>query len=110
MKKWQSIVLEELYSLLNKIGNIGDLTAVNMKRMIACTQANQRASMVLSATFFENDPDKASKYLRELRLLSRWNFPDRYGNLTDEEKQINERLRQHAVKHQIEIFFSINEV
>lgn len=87
MKKWQHEIIERLYSVQNKIGALGDLTAVSVKNLLACKQANQQASLILAATFFEEDKEKAETFLKEIELLSRWNFPDKNGRLSDEDKK-----------------------
>ena len=105
MKKWQKEIVDNLYTLTNRIGSLGDLTAVNIKKLIACTKANQHVSTILLATFFEEDKEKAERLVNELELLSRWNFPDKNGCLSDEEKQLNTKTEQLAEERGLNFFF-----
>lgn len=105
MKKWQREVIDRLFSVQNKIGALCDLTAVNIKNLVACKQANQQASMILSATFFEENKEKAETYLKEIELLACWNFPDKSGRLSDEEKKLNEKLEKTAKENGVNFFF-----
>lgn len=105
MKKWQREIIERLYSVQTRIGVVCDLTAISIKNLLACKQANQRASLILSATFFEEDKDLAEMYLKEMELLARWNFPDKNGRLSDEEKKLNDNLEKTANENGVKFFF-----
>ena len=106
MKKWQREIIERLYSVQNKIGAVGDLTAINIKTLVAYKQANLQASMVLAAAFFEENKEKADMLLKEIELLSCWNFPDKNGRLSAYEKKLNEELEKTAKDNGIKFFFN----
>ena len=105
MKKWQREIIDELYGIETMIGTVGDITAISTRCLIARTQANQQVAKIISATFYEQDKDKAKKLIDELELLRRWNFPDKNGRLSAEEKQLNKKLEAIAEENNLDIFF-----
>lgn len=106
MKKWQRNIVDRLVDATNQIGSVSDMTAISTKRLIACTKANMRAYSILVATFYEEDKCKAERLINELELLTKWNFPDKIGRLSNEEKQLNKRLEAIAKENGLEFFFS----
>ena len=49
--------------------------------------------------------ETAEKLINELELLHRWNFPDKNGRLSVEEKQLNKKLEAVAEEKNLDIFF-----
>lgn len=105
MKKWQRELTEHLYDITNKIGSVGDLTAISTKKLVAYTRANQQVSMIIDAMFFEENENKAKKLTEELELLARWNFPDKHGDLSDDEILLNDQLEYIAKERGLQLFF-----
>jgi len=86
--------LWDLYCITNKIGGTVDYTAINPIAMMKYKQAFTKVSKVIYLTLTEEDDELCMRYIRELDALSRWNFGDKYGNLSEEEKRVNERIKQ----------------
>lgn len=106
MKKWQKEVIGSLYEFTNDVGSVSDLTAIGTKRLTACAKANQQVSLIIAAAFFEQNKDKTEQLLRELELLTHWNFPDKNGRMSDEEKQLNDRYEKIAKENNLRFFFN----
>lgn len=105
MKKWQRDIVDGLTNATNRIGSVSDLTAISTKRLIACSKANMQVYSILVATFYECDKSKAEKLINELELLTRWNFPDKIGRLSDEENELNKLLEKTAKDNGLKFFF-----
>lgn len=91
MKKWQRTILWDLYDLTNKMGGVVDLTAVNPTKLCAYSEAHGMVSKIIGYVV-NDEKENAEKFLNELRFIASWNYPDRHGILSDEEKRLNEIL------------------
>jgi len=106
MKKWQKEAIGSLYEFTNDVGSVSDLTAIGTKRLTACAKANQQVSLIIAAAFFEQNKEKTEHLLQELELLTHWNFPDKNGGMSDEEKQLNDRYEKIAKENNLRFFFN----
>jgi hypothetical protein len=94
MTKEERNKLWDLYSITNKMGGACDYTAINPIALIKYKAALTKVSIVISLIINRSDEEKCQRYIDELDALSRWNFGDRNGNISEEEKRVNERIKQ----------------
>lgn len=94
MKAKERNKLWDLYTITNKMGGMGDYTAVSPIAMMKYKEALGKVSIVISLIITGEDDERCQRYINELDALSRWNFGDRNGRISEEEKQINERIKQ----------------
>lgn len=76
------------------MGGRADYTAVNPIALMKYKEALGKVSAVISLIITGEDDEKCKLYINELDALSRWNFGNRYGRMSEEEKQVNERIKQ----------------
>ena len=94
MKAKERNRLWDLYSITNKMGGRADYTAISPIAMMKYKEALGKVSKVISLIITEEDEEQCQRYINELDALSRWNFGDRNGRISEEEKQVNERIKQ----------------
>ncbi len=94
MKRKEREILWKLYSIVNKLGGKADYTAVSQKALIAYKQAHAKVSIVISLIITGEDDELCQQYINELDALSRWNFGDKYGNISKEEFECNKRIKE----------------
>ena len=85
--------LWKLYSITNKMGGVADCTAISTVALAKYKQAHSKVSKVISLIITGEDDELCQKYINELDALSRWNFADRNGRITEEEKRVNEHIK-----------------
>lgn len=86
--------LWDLYAITNKMGGRADYTAISPVAMMKYKEALGKVSKVISLIITGEDNERCQRYINELDALSRWNFADRNGRISEEEKQINEHIKQ----------------
>ena len=86
--------LWNLYSITNKLGGKVDYTAVSQMAMAKYKEALGKVSIIISLIITGEDEERCQRLINELEALSRWNFADRNGRISKEEKQINEHIKQ----------------
>jgi hypothetical protein len=94
MKAKERNRLWDLCSITNKMGGRADYTAISPIAMMKYKEALGKVSKVISLIITEEDEEQCQRYINELDALSRWNFGDRNGRISEEEKQVNERIKQ----------------
>ena len=94
MKKEKQEKLWNLYSITNRMGGKVDYTAVSQVKMAKYKEALGKASIIISLIITGEDEERCQRLINELDALSRWNFADRNGRISKDEKQINERIKQ----------------
>lgn len=94
MKTKERDRLWDLYTITNKMGGRCDYTAVSPITLVKYKEALGKVSTVISLIITGEDDERCQRYINELDALSRWNFGDRHGNISEEERQINERIKQ----------------
>ena len=83
-----------LYTITNKMGGRSDYTAISPVAMRKYKEALGKVSTVISLIITGEDDERCQRYINELDALSRWNFGDRNGRISEEEKQVNARIKQ----------------
>ena len=96
MKAKERNRLWDLYAITNKMGGRIDYTAVSPIAMMKYKEALGKVSMVISLIITGEDDERCQRYINELDALSRWNFEDRNGRISEEEQQINKRIKQET--------------
>lgn len=87
--------MSRLQYVCNQLGSgVYDMTAVSREALEKYRKAHSRAARAIYYTLFDEDKKAAEQEIRYLEILKKWNFPDRNGNLSDEEKEINEKLQE----------------
>ena len=76
------------------MGGRADYTAVCPIAMMKYKEALGKVSIVLSLIITGEDEERLQRYINELDALSRWNFGDRNGCISEEEERINEQIKQ----------------
>ena len=94
MKAKERNKLWDLYAITNKMGGRADYTAISPIAMMKYKEALGKVSKVISFIITGEDEEQCQRYINELDALSRWNFGDRNGRISKEEKQVNERIKQ----------------
>ena len=94
MKEKEREQLWTLYDIVNKMGGLADYTAVSPIALMKYKGAHGKVSKVISLIITGEDDARCQQLMNELDALSRWNFGDRYGNLSTEEKNVNEKIKQ----------------
>ena len=79
---------------MNRMGGKVDYTAVSQVKMAKYKEALGKVSIIISLIITGEDEERCQRLINELDALSRWNFADRNGRISKEEKQINERIKQ----------------
>lgn len=94
-KKWQLENMCRLVAICNQLGGgVYDGTAIGSEKLEKFRKAHVNVEKVIYYTFFEEEKESSERELRKLEILTAWNFPDRYGRLSDEERKINARLQK----------------
>ena len=94
MTKKQCKILWEIYSFLNKIGGCPDMTAINPIALMKYKQAHNMVAQCIYLLITEEDNEKLDLLVKQLDILSRWNFGDRNGNISSEEMICNKKLEE----------------
>lgn len=94
MKEKEQEKLWNLYSITNRMGGRVDYTAVSQVKMAKYKEALGKVSIIISLIITGEDEERYQRLINELDALSRWNFADRNGRISKDEKQINERIKQ----------------
>lgn len=94
MNKNEQEKLWNLYSITNRMGGKVDYTAVSQVKMAKYKEALGKVSIIISLIITGEDEERCQRLINELDALSRWNFADRNGRISKDEKQINERIKQ----------------
>ena len=94
MKAKERNKLWDLYSITNKMGGVIDYTAISPIALVKYKEALGKVSKVIFLIITGEDEEQCRRYINELDALSRWNFGDRYGRISEEEKEINDRIKQ----------------
>jgi len=71
-----------------------DMTAVSREALEKYRRGHIYVANAIYYTLFDEDKGNAERAIKYLEILKKWNFPDRNGRLSDEEKEINNRLQQ----------------
>lgn len=93
MKAKERKKLWDLYAITNKMGGRCDYTAISPIVMMKYKEALSKVSFAISLIITGEDEETCQRYIDELDALSRWNFGDRYGNISEEEKLVNEKIK-----------------
>ena len=94
MKAEEREKLWSLYDIVNKMGGSADYTAVSPIALMKYKGAHGKVSRVISLIITGEDDARCKQLMNELDALSRWNFGDRYGNLSADEQKVNEKIKQ----------------
>lgn len=76
------------------MGGRADYTAISPVAMMKYKEALGKVSTVISLIITGEDDERCQRYINELNALSSWNFGDRNGHISEEEKQLNARIKQ----------------
>lgn len=94
MNKKEEFTLWTLYAIINKMSGKADNTAISQVALMKYKEALGKVSTVISLIITGEDEEKCQRFINELDALSRWNFGDRYGRITENEKLVNKRIKQ----------------
>lgn len=86
--------LWDLYTITNKMGGRADYTAINPVTLMKYKEALGKVSRIICLIITGENDEQCQRYINELDALSRWNFGDKFGRISEEEKQINARIKQ----------------
>lgn len=86
--------LWRLFDITNKMGGRSDYTAVSRIKLMRYSEAYGKVSKIIALIINNDDEKECKKLLNEMDALSRWNFTDRNGGISDEEVRYNRVLKK----------------
>ena len=86
--------LWRLFDITNKMGGRNDYTAVSPIKLMRYSEAYGKVSKIIAHIINNDNEEECEKLLYEMDALSRWNFKDRNGRISDEEVRCNQFLKK----------------
>lgn len=99
MTKWQTEMLWKLYDLTNRLGGAYDFTAVSQKTLAKKVKCYALVSSIIYHIITKEDKKQCEKLFNKLYYYTHYHYPDKNGNLTDEEKRLNEKLHDWMINN-----------
>lgn len=78
------------------MGGFPDMTAVSPIALAKYKEAHMWVSKIIALIISGEDNKRLQQLIVKLDVLSRWNFGDSYGRISEDEKKSNEKLKQLA--------------
>lgn len=103
MNKWQKESFIKLYCITNDLGLRSDLTSVNILKLDKYTQVHSIVSKVILGIMTQENKEETEYYIKQLEYLTRWNFPDKWDRLSEEEIEVNKQIEQEAKQNNIKL-------